>query len=143
MRIRQPVRATLGGLCLLWAGATAANEASDVDCLERAITRAEIGKCFRHSSAVTARNLASLMKALEAKLENEALLALREIQAQWQMQAIRGCQWESGFFGKGPVRRGVLVRCVETLTGDRIDRLKLFLCEDAGATGPCEASGRY
>jgi hypothetical protein len=32
---------------------------------------------------------------------------------------------------------------VEARTLERIHRLKFFLCEGAGMTGPCEASERY
>ncbi len=123
--------------------AVPANEAADIDCLERAHTRTAINKCLRHSSAIQVRNLDTLMRELEAMLPTERSDALSDLQAAWVIEMVRGCQWESTFFTVRSVARSVLKQCVGALTEGRIDRLKIFLCDGAGATGPCEASSRY
>ena len=123
--------------------AVTANEAADIDCLERAHTLKAINKCLRHSSAIQARNLDTLMRELAATLPTERFDALSDLQAAWVVQMVRGCQWERTFFTDRSVARSVLKQCVGALIEGRTDRLKILLCDGAGATGPCEASSRY
>jgi len=89
------------------------------------------------------RRLASLLQELEPKLDSKARQELRVIQAQWERLRGKDCEWERGLFEGGSIAPTVYWSCVQARTQERIDRLKILLCEGAGMTGPCEASRKY
>lgn len=120
-----------------------ADELADVRCLEGALTEKAVNTCFRRSSAIYARNLNTLTRELEQALREEQFSGLSQLQVQWKVHTVKVCQWESAFFARMSVRRDVLGRCVADMTEARVRRLRIFLCEDAGKSGPCEAARRY
>jgi uncharacterized protein YecT (DUF1311 family) len=89
------------------------------------------------------KRLAALLAELDGGLESHERQALAEVQARWAELRDLDCKWERSFFEKGSVAPLVYASCIATQTEQRIDRLRLFLCEGAGMTGPCEASRKY
>ena len=115
----------------------------DIECLDKATTQKTIDECFHHSTTVQARKLSLLVKELEERLAADQFAELHDNQTLWRYQVVAQCRWESTFFSRGSMAQGVLSRCVGQHVERRVERLKKFLCEGAGATGPCQASQKY
>lgn len=87
--------------------------------------------------------LKRLLDELHHTLTAAAWSELAAVQTRWETFRNRDCSWERQFFQDGSVAPLVYSQCLKTHTLQRIDRLKLFLCEGYGMTGPCEASEKY
>jgi uncharacterized protein YecT (DUF1311 family) len=96
-----------------------------------------------HQARQTEDKLNRLLDELQKNLPAEKWSALKSIQAIWEEFRNKDCSWERGFFEDGSAAPLVYGNCLETHDLERIKRLKLFLCEGYGMTGPCEASERY
>lgn len=91
----------------------------------------------------TEDKLKRLLDELHHTLTAAAWSKLAAVQTNWETFRNRDCSWERQFFQGGSVAPLVYSQCLKTHTLQRIDRLKLFLCEGYGMTGPCEASEKY
>lgn len=87
--------------------------------------------------------LEALLAELRPTLDSEQRAALDSVQTQWQELRGADCRWESSLFEGGTVQSDIYQGCMSQLAGQRIERLKVFLCEGWGMTGSCEASERY
>lgn len=87
--------------------------------------------------------LESLLSELRPSLGEEQQAAFDSVQQQWQEVREADCQWESSLFDGGTVQSDIYEGCMSQAASQRIERLKLLLCEGWGMTGPCEASERY
>ena len=99
--------------------------------------------CARLDAEAANRTLQTLLRELKRSLAPLSFEELRKIEDDWARLRERDCRLETHLFSGGSVAPLVYARCVEARTRERINRLKLFLCEGAGMTGPCEASERY
>ena len=99
--------------------------------------------CAGRAADAADRTLRTLLAELRGNLRPGAQAELRELQSQWMALRDRDCRWEQSFFEGGSVAPMINASCRAAFTQERIGRLKLFLCEGAGMTGPCEASRRY
>ncbi len=91
----------------------------------------------------TEDKLKRLLDELHHTLTAAAASELAAVQTHWETFRNRDCSWERQFFQDGSVAPLVYSQCLKTHTLQRIERLKLFLCEGYGMTGPCEASEKY
>jgi uncharacterized protein YecT (DUF1311 family) len=114
-----------------------------VDCRQGGRTQVEINACARREADAAEEKLRALLAELSPKLKPATRPELDQIQAQWRTLRERECKWEEGLSDGGSVAPAVYATCVSALTRQRIERLRLFLCEGAGMTGPCDASRRY
>jgi uncharacterized protein YecT (DUF1311 family) len=89
------------------------------------------------------KRLAALLVELKSALQPRVRKGLEDVQARWAELRELDCNWERSMFEGGSVASQVYATCIATQTEQRIERLKLFLCEGAGMTGPCEASRKY
>lgn len=87
--------------------------------------------------------LKRLLDELHHTLTAAAWSELAAVQTNWENFRNRDCSWERQFFQDGSVAPLVYSQCLKTHTLQRVDRLKLFLCEGYSMTGPCEASEKY
>jgi len=53
------------------------------------------------------------------------------------------CQWQSSFFEGGSIQPTERSTCLSSVIWNRIDELRLNLCEGRGMTGECAASKKY
>lgn len=84
-----------------------------------------------------------LLMELRGVLTEKAWSELKAVQGTWEEFKNRDCSWRRQFFEEGSVAPLVHSNCLEEHVVQRINSLKLFLCEGYGMTGPCEASDRY
>jgi uncharacterized protein YecT (DUF1311 family) len=116
---------------------------ASIDCSRGGNTQLEMNTCAGRAAEAASAKLARLVKELEPKLDPQARDEFRNIQAQWNEYRHRDCNWERDMFGRGSVAPMVYGYCSAARTSERIERLKILLCEGAGVTGPCEASRKY
>jgi uncharacterized protein YecT (DUF1311 family) len=102
-----------------------------------------MNQCFEREAKQDQLLLDALLKELAAKLDAPNKERLEEVQSQWGKYRDAHCRWQAGFFEGGSVQPTMYSTCLSALIWNRIDELKLNLCEGAGMTGPCEASKRY
>lgn len=113
------------------------------DCSAEGRTQTEINLCAA-AEADTARNsLNDLLVALKAKLSPPEWEALQSVQDDWSRFADNQCQWEASLSEGGSIAPASRAFCQRALTRQRIEVLKIFLCEGAGMTGSCESSRRF
>jgi len=134
------------GILVAFAVGTAFGEQAahpSVDCSKGGRSQLEMNTCAGRDAEAANSRLETLLRELHTSLTPSSVEELRTIQADWARLRERDCQWEKSLFSGGSVAPLVYARCVEARTLERINRLKLFLCEGSGMTGPCEASERY
>jgi uncharacterized protein YecT (DUF1311 family) len=113
------------------------------DCRGGGRTQFEMNACAGQRADASQKRLASLLAELDRALPPHERQGLAALQARWLELRDLDCTWERGFFEGGSVAPMAYATCIANQTDQRIERLKIFLCEGAGMTGPCEASGRY
>jgi uncharacterized protein YecT (DUF1311 family) len=99
--------------------------------------------CFYRQAQEDQRLLDSLVSDLGRALDRPAMSRLQEAQKTWLTYRSEHCAWEASFFEGGSIRPTILSTCMSSVTWNRIDELKVKLCEASGMTGQCEASKRY
>jgi len=139
------VPAELVALGLLLSASTviAQQPTSDVDCSTARESQAEIDRCAATEADRAKHSLDDLLAALKVKLASSRWKELQAVQDEWRRFADHHCKWEVSFPEGGSVAPAVGSLCQRTMTRQRIDVLKTFLCEGEGMTGPCEASQRF
>ena len=96
----------------------------------------------RRASAAKKR-LAKLIAELGGTLDPESSKKLADLQRRWAELRELDCRWEESGFEGGSAAPMVYANCVADRTEERIRRLKVFLCEGASMTAPCDASRKY
>ena len=91
----------------------------------------------------TQHQLQALLGELDKALPPASVNGFHANQRQWSALAKRECTWERNLSGGGSMAPMVYANCLEERTRQRIDWLKIFLCEGYGSTGECDASKRY
>ena len=120
-----------------------AQDKEGVDCTEGGRTQLEMNACAQRSAEESAATLARLLDELRDTFESASWGELQELHAQWQTLSENECAWQRGLFGRGSVAPMVYAYCIKSRTDERIAWLKIFLCEGAEMTGPCDASRKY
>ena len=93
----------------------------------------------RRSSAL----LDSLIQDLRGHLNPTEYAQLLNVQHTWAEYRDSHCKWQAHFFEGGSIQPTQYATCVDALTWNRIDELKVDLCEGYGMTGDCRPSARY
>jgi uncharacterized protein YecT (DUF1311 family) len=107
-------------------------------------TQAEISQCFTEVANSSKAKLDELLAELKSYLGEARFAPLNVIQLQWQQYRDDECDFEAHHDGgSGSIAGSVFATCVDTITRERIDQLKLLLCEGGGLTGECKQSRRY
>jgi uncharacterized protein YecT (DUF1311 family) len=87
--------------------------------------------------------LASLVDELASQLNETRRERLLEIEAAWKKMIVEHCEWQASFFEGGSVKSMWFSECLNQQYLDRIEALRLNLCEGNGMTGECEESLKY
>jgi uncharacterized protein YecT (DUF1311 family) len=106
-------------------------------------SQTSMNECFASEAKRDMQLLDALLKELGQNLDASERERLEEVQSQWAKYRDAHCKWQAAFFEGGSVQPMMYSTCISAVTWNRIDELKLNLCEGAGMTGPCEASKRY
>ena len=120
-----------------------APDLDDTDCLNTAASQAQLSACAESKSTESAQKLGQLIEALQETVSADKWNELQTLQTEWEQVRDANCTWEASFFGEGSVQPTNYQLCLANYNQQRIDRLKIFLCEGAGMTGPCPASEQY
>ncbi|MCB0167618.1 MAG: DUF1311 domain-containing protein [Anaerolineae bacterium] len=113
------------------------------DCLTTAASQAQLDACAASKATASTQKLAQLIEALQDTVSPNKWNELQDLQTQWKQVRDANCTWEASFFGEGSIQPTNYQLCLADYNQQRIDRLKIFLCEGAGMTGPCPASEQY
>ena len=89
------------------------------------------------------QRLSQLLAQLNTSLPSESAQQLGQNQARWQTLARDECGWQRDLSGGGSMAPLVFLTCLDQRASERINWLKLFLCEGYGSTGDCDASKHY
>jgi uncharacterized protein YecT (DUF1311 family) len=138
--------ASIAGLAALVAIAVAgiASEPGPVvDCSAAGRTQSDINLCATAEADRATKSLDDLLAALRAKLSVPEWKELQSVQEDWSRFVDHQCRWEASLLEGGSIAPASSASCQRTLTRQRIDVLKSFLCEGAGMTGPCQESRRF
>jgi hypothetical protein len=76
-------------------------------------------------------------------MDTEQYERLLDIQSEWEIVTGKHCQWEADFFTDGSIRSMWLAGCLARHYHQRIDALRLNLCEGIGMTGECDEALKY
>lgn len=100
-----------------------------------------------HSLALLDTLVGELHKKLDSgvyqRLEPAQAAQLLVVQEKWKLYRDAHCKWQAQFAAGGSIQPTDYANCLNDLTWNRIDELKLDLCEGEGMTGACDASSRY
>ena len=130
-------------LALVPVAGAAPAASPDVDCKDGGGTQLEMNICAGRDAERAKGRMKSLLADLGGVLAKERYAELTAMQGEWEALRDKECRWEQGFAEGGSVGPLIFASCITTQTDARIERLKMFLCEGGGLTGPCEASEKY
>lgn len=134
----------VGVTMALSPGSPAAAQQDDIDCEQEQMTQLGMNICARRAMEASQARLDRLLGELGDKYSAPAdAEALRAVQEQWVEFRDLDCAWESAPYAGGSIQPLVHLSCLESHNLARIDRLRIFLCDGGGMTGPCEASEQY
>jgi uncharacterized protein YecT (DUF1311 family) len=102
-------------------------------------SQTDMNSCFAREAKQDLLLLDRLLRELSDTPDKD----LEAVQSQWVKYRDAHCHWQAGFFEGGSVQPMMYSTCISAVTWNRIEELKLDLCEGAGMAGPCEASKRY
>jgi len=147
MKAATGARTSAVALAILAVGIVSAGIAGEptatADCPTVGRTQTEINLCAAAEADKAKNSLSDLLAALKVKLSAPEWKGLQSVQDDWRRFAERQCEWEASLFEGGSIAPAASAFCQRTLTRQRIETLKTFLCEGAGMTGPCEDSRRF
>lgn len=118
-------------------------ESTQSSCTQTAVTQSDLNKCASQIAQATFSKLESLIDELQGRMNASQYAALLKIEADWERTSLEHCEWEASFFEGGSVRPMWLADCLNRQYLDRIEALRLTLCEGNGMTGECERSLKY
>ena len=87
--------------------------------------------------------LDSLIQDLHGHLQQAPYAQLLNVQRDWTQYRDGHCKWQAHFAEGGSIQPTEYATCIDVVTWNRIDELKLNLCEGNGMTGACTASAKY
>ena len=131
------------------AGSPAASPSADMcaDWMNKRPSQNDANTCAARDAEGERTRLQRLLQDLRRKFTNSRQdrqwQRLESLQKEWEQFARNDCNWESGFAEGGSVQPMVNSLCMANATANRIDRLRIFLCQGAGATGECKESQAY
>ena len=99
--------------------------------------------CFAERARRSAALLDSLIQDLRGHLEHAQFAQLLDVQRDWTQYRDGHCKWQAHVAEGGSIQSTEYATCMDVVTRNRIDELKLNLCEGNGMTGPCTASAKY
>lgn len=113
------------------------------DCRDTAMGTYDMNMCFGSIYLARVQKLKDLVNELDSApiaVEHKQFL---QSEKAWETYSSDFCKWFDGFWLGGSIRGVMASTCLINQYDQRINNLRLFLCEDHGLSGECEASLRY
>ncbi len=133
----------ISNLEVIYTNTPSVTETTQGLCAQTAITQSDLNKCASQNAQATHSKLESLIDELQGRMNASQYELLLNIEADWQRTASKHCEWEVSFFDGGSIQPMWLADCLNRQYLDRIETLRLTLCEGNGMTGECEESLKY
>jgi uncharacterized protein YecT (DUF1311 family) len=108
-----------------------------------ALPQQPMNRCFAAEASRVSALVEALLREIRPRLEETERTALEKAQVTWVQYRDAHCDWSASLFEGGSIQPTIHATCVIDLTWERIDKLKLMLCEGQGLNGACAASLRY
>ena len=102
-----------------------------------------MNKCASDAANTTHDRLDALLDELQSHMDMAQYQELTSIQEKWEQTVKEHCQWEADFFTSASSQPMWLAGCLEKQYRQRIDVLRVDLCEGHGMTGECAAATKY
>jgi len=118
-------------------------ESTPGPCYQSARTQLELNQCAGENTQAAYTKLNSLIAELRGNMDSSQYTMLLKIEADWEEAIAEHCNWEANFFAGGSIQPMWFAGCLTQQYLDRIDVLRISLCEGHGATGECEESLKY
>jgi hypothetical protein len=87
--------------------------------------------------------LEALIEELRGTMNASEYAALLKIETDWEKVARNHCEWQAAFFEGGSIQPAWFSDCLGQQYRQRIESLRLDLCEGYGMTGECAGSLKY
>jgi uncharacterized protein YecT (DUF1311 family) len=148
LRIVQSISAAVV-ILLVQTGFSQAASAPDIcaEWMSKPLSQRDMNICARQAADTERARLQRLLDELRRKLTAEKdqrqWQRLENLQKDWEQFARTDCNWESGFFEGGSMQPMINSLCMANATANRIDRLRIFLCEGEGTKGECKEAQAY
>ncbi len=130
-------------LVIVGSSTVAFSQGIAADPCTKPVTQSAMNECSYKWAQQDQVKLDALLKELGAVLEKSELARLVSVQKAWVGYREAHCAWQASFFEGGSIQPSQRSACLSLLTWNRIDELKVNLCEGNGLTGECVASRRY
>ncbi len=112
-------------------------------CTALAFSTAFTGANADAAPATPAESLKRLIVELKAVAPAETRASFDKAQQRWDAYAKADCEWKRSLFDGGSIGAQQYSRCMNGKARQRINELKLLLCEGYGVAGSCDASVKY
>lgn len=113
------------------------------DCRDTAMGTYDVNMCFGSVYLERKQTTTNLVKNLGLSISAGQYQQLLLAEKVWELYSSDYCDWFVGFWLTGSIRGEMASTCLINQYDQRINNLRLFLCEDHGLSGECEASLRY
>jgi uncharacterized protein YecT (DUF1311 family) len=120
------------------------------------VTQTEVLQCAQDDLDQQRAKLANLISEIKLRITTDqqqvdafihipadTQAKLDELQTSWEQFTEEQCKWETRFNAGSSSAPMVRLSCLATRTSERIQQLKVFLCNDEGFSGSCSAAEKY
>lgn len=129
------------------AGAASSAENMCADWMNKRFSQTDASTCAARDAENERARLQRLMQDLRRKFtasrQERQWQRLETLQKDWEQFTRNDCNWETGFAEGGSMQPVINSLCMANATANRIERLRIFLCDNAGATGQCKEAQAY
>ena len=128
------------------AGASSSAENMCSDWMNKRLSQADASTCAARDAENERARLQRLMQDLRRKFtgrQERQWQRLETLQKDWEQFSRNDCNWETGFAEGGSMQPVINSLCMANATANRIERLRIFLCDNAGAAGECKEAQAY
>jgi len=116
------------------------------DWMNKRLSQADATACAAKDAEAERARLQRLLQDLRrkftAKKQDRQWQRLESMQKDWEQFARNDCNWESGFSDGGSMQI-INSLCMANAAANRIERLRIFLCDNTGMAGECKESRAY
>ncbi|NVK58394.1 MAG: DUF1311 domain-containing protein [Alteromonadaceae bacterium] len=103
----------------------------------------EMTSCANDKYETIQNKLDTLVTKIKVRVSEDQANKLDWLQNTWLSVAKAHCTWIKDLYGRGSVGPMQYNACMSEQVRDRINDLRLLLCEGYGMTGECSASKEY
>ena len=117
------------------------------DWMNKRLSQADASTCAARDADTERARLQRLLQDLRRKFtasrQERQWQRLESLQKDWEQFTRSDCNWETGFAEGASMQPMINSLCMANATANRIERLRIFLCDNAGAAGECKEAQAY